>query len=152
MNLHEYQSKSLLKKFGVQIPEGVMVQTPDAAVHAAIVIQNNTGTNIWAVKAQVHAGGRGKGGGVKIAQNINEVRTYASAILGMQLVTPQTGPLGKKVLRLLVEQNVYYKGASEIKEFYIGILLNRQSGKTMIVYSPQGGMSIEEVAEKSLSD
>ncbi|HPS45551.1 MAG TPA: ADP-forming succinate--CoA ligase subunit beta [Bacteroidales bacterium] len=149
MNLHEYQSKSLLKKFGVQIPEGVMVQTPDAAVHAAIVIQNNTGTNIWAIKAQVHAGGRGKGGGVKIAQNINEVRTYASAILGMQLVTPQTGPLGKKVLRLLVEQNVYYKGASEIKEFYIGILLNRQSGKTMIVYSPQGGMSIEEVAEKS---
>ena len=149
MNLHEYQSKSLLKKFGVQIPEGVMVQTPDAAVHAAIVIQNNTGANIWAVKAQVHAGGRGKGGGVKIAQNINEVRTYASAILGMQLVTPQTGPLGKKVLRLLVEQNVYYKGASEIKEFYIGILLNRQSGKTMIVYSPQGGMSIEEVAEKS---
>ena len=149
MNLNEYQSKSLLKKFGVQIPEGVMVQTPDAAVHAAIVIQNNTGANIWAVKAQVHAGGRGKGGGVKIAQNINEVRTYASAILGMQLVTPQTGPLGKKVLRLLVEQNVYYKGASEIKEFYIGILLNRQSGKTMIVYSPQGGMSIEEVAEKS---
>ena len=149
MNLHEYQSKALLKKYGVNVPEGIMVDTPDAAVDAATVLQSNTGTDFWAIKAQIHAGGRGKGGGVKIAKNINEVKTFASAILGMQLITPQTGPAGKKVLRLLVEQNVYYKGESDIKEFYIGILLNRQILRNMIVYSPQGGMSIEDVAAQT---
>jgi len=112
-------------------------------------LQSKTGTDFWAIKAQIHAGGRGKGGGVKIAKNINEVKTFASAILGMQLITPQTGPAGKKVLRLLVEQNVYYKGESDIKEFYIGILLNRQILRNMIVYSPQGGMSIEDVAAQT---
>jgi succinyl-CoA synthetase beta subunit len=149
MNLHEYQSKSLLKKYGVAVPEGIVVDTPDAAVDAAHVLQSNTGTEVWAVKAQIHAGGRGKGGGVKIAKNFNEVKYHAGNILGMQLVTPQTGPAGKKVLRVLIEQNVYYKGETEPREFYVGILLNRQAGRNMIVYSPQGGMSIEEVAAQT---
>ena len=149
MNLHEYQAKSLLKKFGVAVPEGIVVDTPDAAIDAANNLQIKTGTEVWVVKAQIHAGGRGKGGGVKIAKSQNDVKYYASNILGMQLITPQTGPAGKKVFRVLVEQNVYYKGEYEPKEFYISILLNRQTGRNMIVYSPQGGMSIEDVATQT---
>lgn len=149
MNLHEYQAKSLLKKFGVYVPAGIVADTPDAAVDAAHMLQSATGTDVWAVKAQIHAGGRGKGGGVKIAKTLNEVKEYAGKILGMHLVTPQTGPAGKKVMRVLVEQNIYYKGETEPKEFYIGILLNRQTASNMIVYSPQGGMNIEEVAEST---
>jgi succinyl-CoA synthetase beta subunit len=149
MNLHEYQGKSLLKKFGVAVPEGIVVDSPKAAADAAQVLQSKTGSEIWAVKAQIHAGGRGKGGGVKIAKTLTEVENYAANILGMQLITPQTGPAGKKVRKVLVEQNIYYKGETEPKEFYIGILLNRQAGRNMIVYSPQGGMSIEEVAAKT---
>ncbi|HNW98669.1 MAG TPA: ADP-forming succinate--CoA ligase subunit beta [Bacteroidales bacterium] len=149
MNLHEYQGKSLLKKYGVAIPDGIVADSPDAAVDAAQMVQSKTGTEVWAVKAQIHAGGRGKGGGVKIAKTLNEVKSHASNILGMLLVTPQTGPQGKKVYRVLVEQNIYYKGETEPREFYIGILLNRKIGRNMIVYSPQGGMSIEEVAEKT---
>jgi succinyl-CoA synthetase beta subunit len=146
MNLHEYQAKSLLKQFGVSVPEGIVADTPDAAVDAAHMLQSTAGTEVWAVKAQIHAGGRGKGGGIKIAKSINEVKEAARKILGMQLVTPQTGPAGKKVMRILIEQNIYYKGETEPKEFYIGFLLNRQTATNMIVYSPQGGMSIEEVA------
>ncbi|MFH0867346.1 MAG: ADP-forming succinate--CoA ligase subunit beta [Bacteroidota bacterium] len=146
MNLHEYQSKSLLKKFGVAVPESIVVDSAAAAVDAAHIINNKTGSEIWAVKAQIHAGGRGKGGGVKIAKSYEDVKKYASDIIGMQLVTPQTGPHGKKVFRLLVEQNIYYKGETEPHEFYVGILLNRKIGRNMIVYSPQGGMSIEDVA------
>lgn len=149
MNLHEYQGKSLLKKFGVAVPEGIIADTPDAAVDAAHMLQSKTGTNVWAVKAQIHAGGRGKGGGVKIAKSLNEVKQYANNILGMQLVTPQTGAEGKKVMRVLVEQNIYYKGETEPREFYLGIMLNRKTGRNIIVYSPQGGMSIEEVAEQT---
>jgi len=149
MNLHEYQGKSLLKKFGVAVPEGIVVDSPNAAIDAAHVLQNKTGSDIFAVKAQIHAGGRGKGGGVKIAKTLDEVKNYAANILGMQLTTPQTGPAGKKVRKVLVEQNIYYKGETEPKEFYIGILLNRQAGRNMIVYSPQGGMSIEDVAAKT---
>lgn len=149
MNLHEYQSKSLLKKFGVAVPEGVVVNSVTAAVDAAHVIHDKTGSDVWAVKAQIHAGGRGKGGGVKIAKSYDEVKKYATGIIGMQLVTPQTGPKGKKVLRVLVEQNIYYKGETEPREFYIGILLNRKIGRNMIVYSPQGGMSIEDVAAEN---
>jgi succinyl-CoA synthetase beta subunit len=146
MNLHEYQSKSLLKKFNVAVPEGKVVNTPAAAVDAARMLQNKIGSEVWAVKAQIHAGGRGKGGGVKIAKSIDEVKLHASNILGMQLVTPQTGAVGKKVNQVLIEQNIYYKGETEPKEFYIGILLNRQTGRNIIMYSPQGGMSIEDVA------
>jgi succinyl-CoA synthetase beta subunit len=149
MNLHEYQSKSLLKKFGVAVPEGVVVDSASAAVDAAHFIHDKTGSEIWAVKAQIHAGGRGKGGGVKIAQSFEELKKHASNIIGMQLVTPQTGPQGKKVLKVLIEQNIYYKGETEPHEFYVGILLNRKIGRNMIVYSPQGGMSIEDVAAET---
>ncbi len=146
MNIHEYQSKTIMKKYGVRVPEGKIADTPKEAVNIAEVLHDHKGTNIWAVKAQIHAGGRGKGGGVKIAKSQEEVYKYAESIIGMQLVTPQTGPKGKKVRRILVEENIYYKGESEIKEFYLSILLNRQTKRTMIMYSPRGGMDIEQVA------
>lgn len=149
MNLHEYQGKALLKSYGVSVPVGIVAFSPEEAVDGARSIQQSTGSNRWAVKAQIHAGGRGKGGGVKIAKTLEEVWVYADEIIGMQLVTPQTGPEGKKVRKVLVEQNIYYNGDSDIREFYMSILLNRQTGRNMIVYSPKGGMNIEEVAEKS---
>ncbi|OIP02504.1 MAG: succinate--CoA ligase subunit beta [Bacteroidetes bacterium CG2_30_32_10] len=149
MNLHEYQGKAILKQYGVQVPEGIVADTPDAAVDAAHVIQSKTGTSIWAVKAQIHAGGRGKGGGVKIAKSLEEVKEFASKILGMQLITPQTSTKGKKVYRVLIEDNIYYPGDSIPAEFYISILLNRSINRNMIVYSTQGGMNIEEVADKT---
>lgn len=149
MNLHEYQGKILLKGFGVSVPLGIVAFSPEEAVDGARSIQQATGSAKWAVKAQIHAGGRGKGGGVRIANTLEEVWIYADEIIGMQLITPQTGPEGKKVRKVLVEQNIYYPGESDIREFYISILLNRQSGRNMILYSPRGGMNIEEVAEKS---
>lgn len=149
MNIHEYQGKSLLKKLNVIVPEGIVANSPEKAVEAAIDIQRHTGTKNWAIKAQIHAGGRGKGGGVKIAKTLEEVREYASQIIGMQLVTPQTGPKGKKVRMVLVEQNIYYKGKSETLEFYMSIMLNRTNAKNMIMYSPKGGMDIEKVAKES---
>ncbi|HPK05916.1 MAG TPA: ADP-forming succinate--CoA ligase subunit beta [Bacteroidales bacterium] len=149
MNLHEYQSKSILKKYGVQVPEGMVAFTPEEAVQAARTLQETTGTDKWAVKAQIHAGGRGKGGGVKIAKSLDEVKEYAKMILGMQLVTPQTSAAGKRVNKILIEQNIYYPGPSEVKEFYVSILLNRARGRNMIMYSPKGGMDIEKVAEET---
>jgi succinyl-CoA synthetase beta subunit len=149
MNLHEFQSKSILKKFGVAIPEGIPAQTVGEAVKAAEIIQNIAGSDKWVIKAQVHAGGRGKGGGVKVAQNIDEVKNLTGQILGMQLVTPQTGPQGKKVRKVLVEQNIYYPGPSKPEEFYFSVLLNRQKGHTILMYSPRGGMEIEKVAEET---
>jgi len=149
MNIHEYQGKSLLKKLNVIVPEGIVANSPEKAVEAAIDIQRHTGTKNWAIKAQIHAGGRGKGGGVKIAKTLEEVREYASQIIGMQLVTPQTGPKGKKVRMVLVEQNIYYKGKSETLEFYMSIMLNRTNAKNMIMYSQKGGMDIEKVAKES---
>lgn len=149
MNLHEYQGKSLLKKFGVSVPKGIVALSPDEAMVAAKKLQNQTGTNKWAVKAQIHAGGRGKGGGVKIAETLDEVHEFTDQIIGMQLVTPQTGPEGKKVRKVLIEQNIYYLGKSETQEFYMSVLLNRQTGRNMIMYSPRGGMNIEQVAEET---
>jgi succinyl-CoA synthetase beta subunit len=149
MNLHEYQGKTLLKSYGVPVPSGIVAFSPEEAVDGARSIQQSTGSTKWAVKAQIHAGGRGKGGGVRIAKTLEEVWVYADEIIGMQLVTPQTGPEGKKVRKVLVEQNIYYDGESDIREFYMSILLNRQKGRNMIMYSPKGGMNIEEVAEKS---
>jgi succinyl-CoA synthetase beta subunit len=146
MNIHEYQSKEILRKSGVPVPTGLVAFTPAEAVRAATTIMENTGTDTVAVKAQIHAGGRGKGGGVKIARSIEEVEQYARAILGMTLVTHQTGPAGKLVRKVLVEQGIYQKGPSEIKEFYVSLLLNRASGRIMLIYSPQGGMDIEAVA------
>ncbi|HCX99057.1 MAG TPA: succinate--CoA ligase subunit beta, partial [Bacteroidales bacterium] len=124
MNIHEYQAKELLKRSGVAVPKGAIVLTSDDAVNAATEIMNSTGTNAIAVKAQIHAGGRGKGGGVKIAKSIDEVKKYAENILGMTLVTHQTGPNGKVVKKVLVEQGIYYPGPSSVLEFYMSILLN----------------------------
>ncbi len=149
MNLHEYQGKSILRKFNVAVPKGIVVQTPLEAVRAAEQLQEETGSDKWAVKAQIHAGGRGKGGGVKVAKSLEEVETYARQILGMQLVTPQTGPEGKEVRKVLIEQNIYYPGPAETKEFYMSVLLNRAVGRNMIMYSPRGGMDIEAVAEET---
>jgi succinyl-CoA synthetase beta subunit len=146
MNLHEYQAKQILRSFGVPVPKGIVAETPELAVKAAEEIQQATNSDRWAVKAQIHAGGRGKGGGVKIAQSLHEVWEKSSQIIGMTLVTPQTGPGGKLVGKVLVEQNIFYPGESEIKEFYLSMLLNRASGKVMVMYSTEGGMDIEEVA------
>ncbi len=149
MNLHEYQGKSILKKYGVAVPLGFIAESPEQARELAKKILDETGMDKFAVKAQIHAGGRGKGGGVKIAKSLDEVQLFADQILGMQLVTPQTGPQGKKVRKVLIEQNIYYPGESEPQEFYMSILLNRDLGRNMIMYSPRGGMNIEQVAEET---
>jgi succinyl-CoA synthetase beta subunit len=149
MNVHEFQGKSLLKAYNVDIQEGFVAETPEQAVTVANQMKEKFGSDFFVVKAQIHAGGRGKGGGVKLAKSVEEAGRLAEQILGMQLVTPQTGPEGKRVNRVLIAQDVYYKGESEPEEFYISILLNRDSGKYIFLYSPEGGMSIEEVAEKS---
>ncbi|MEE4198838.1 MAG: ADP-forming succinate--CoA ligase subunit beta [Bacteroidales bacterium] len=149
MNIHEYQAKSILKQYGVAVPEGVVIDQPGKAVSAAKTVQEKTGMDTWAVKAQIHAGGRGKGGGVKIARSLDEVKQYAGDIIGMNLVTHQTGPQGKKVHKVLIEQGIYYPGESEIKEFYMSVLLNRTTGRNIIMYSTEGGMDIETVAEKT---
>lgn len=149
MNIHEYQGKSILKSFGVAIQEGIVAETPEQAVSAAKELQAQTGTQWWVIKAQIHAGGRGKGGGVKLAKSLDEVNEKATNIIGMQLVTPQTGPQGKKVNKVLVAQDVYYPGPAPTSEFYMSVLLNRQTGRNIIMYSTEGGMDIEEVAAKT---
>ncbi|MBX2841987.1 MAG: ADP-forming succinate--CoA ligase subunit beta [Flammeovirgaceae bacterium] len=149
MNIHEYQAKQTLKKYGVAIQEGIVADTPDKAVDAAKELKEQTGTGWWVVKAQIHAGGRGKGGGVKLAKSLDEVKEVSNKILGMQLVTPQTGPEGKKVHKVLIAQDVYYPGESETSEFYVSVLLDRATSRNMIMYSTEGGMDIEEVAEKT---
>jgi len=149
MNLHEYQGKAILKRYGVSVPLGYVAESQDQARDLAKNILSETGMETFAVKAQIHAGGRGKGGGVKIARSLGEVKEYAGQILGMQLVTPQTGAEGKEVRKVLVEQNIYYPGEADPQEFYMSILLNRDLGRTMIMYSPRGGMNIEAVAEET---
>ncbi len=149
MNLHEYQSKIILKQYGVPVPEGGVANTPEEAVKVAEVLRSSTGTDKWVIKAQVHAGGRGKGGGVKIAKSIDEVRQYADEIIGMMLITPQTSAEGKLVRKVYVEQNIYYPGPNQPSEIYLSLLLNRKSGHIIIMYSPRGGMDIEKVAEET---
>lgn len=149
MNLHEYQGKQILNSFGVDIQRGIVAQTPDEAVAAAKKLTEDTGTSWHVIKAQVHAGGRGKGGGVKLAKNLDDVKNLSSQIIGMNLVTPQTSAEGKKVHQVLVAEDVYYPGASEPEEFYMSVLLNRGTGKNMIMYSTEGGMDIETVAEQT---
>jgi succinyl-CoA synthetase beta subunit len=149
MNIHEYQGKSILKKSGVAVPYGLVAESADEAYKAALEIKEKTGAVKWAVKAQVHAGGRGKGGGVMIACSADEVKKFAGEILGMQIVTHQTGPEGKKVRKVLIEQGIYYEGAYPVREFYMGILLNRITSRNIIMYSTEGGMDIETVAEKT---
>ena len=149
MNLHEYQGKEILSSFGVRVQRGIVAQTPTEAVEAAKQLTEATNTQWYVVKAQVHAGGRGKGGGIKLAKGLDQVEPIASQIIGMQLVTPQTPPSGKKVHQVLIAEDVYYPGESEPKEFYMSVLLNRAKGKNMIMYSTEGGMDIEAVAEKT---
>lgn len=152
MNLHEYQGKSILSRYGVAVPEGIVAFTPDEAVQAAKTLQEKTGTGFWVVKAQIHAGGRGKGGGVKLAKNLDQVHELAKNIIGMMLVTPQTKAEGKKVRKVLIQQDVYYPGPSETREFYMSVMLDRDKAQNMIVYSPRGGMDIEQVAEETPED
>ena len=156
MNLHEYQSKSILKTFGVKIQEGLVATSADEAVEAAKKLQEETGTGWWVIKAQIHAGGRGEGKivgteqrGVALAKSIDDVRTIAENILGNVLVTLQTGEAGKQVNKILIAQDVYYPGESETEEYYMGVLLNRSTGRNMIMYSTEGGMDIEKVAEET---
>ena len=149
MNLHEYQGKELLSSFGVRIQRGIVAHNAKEAVDAAKQLTAETGTGWHVIKAQVHAGGRGKGGGVKLAKNLQEVEALAGQIIGMQLVTPQTSAEGKKVHQVLIAEDVYYPGDNEPEEYYMSVLLNRGTGKNMIMYSTEGGMDIEEVAEKT---
>ncbi|MGO4911810.1 MULTISPECIES: ADP-forming succinate--CoA ligase subunit beta [unclassified Leeuwenhoekiella] len=149
MNLHEYQGKEILNSFGVRIQRGKVASSPAEAVEAAKKLTEETGTGWHVIKAQVHAGGRGKGGGVKLAKNLQEVEKIAGDILGMHLVTPQTSAEGKLVHQILVAEDVYYPGDSEPEEYYMSVLLNRGTGRNMIMYSTEGGMDIEEVAEKT---
>jgi succinyl-CoA synthetase beta subunit len=140
MNIHEYQGKEVLKQYGVAVPEGKVAFTVDEAVEAA----QSLGTQVVVVKAQIHAGGRGKAGGVKVAKNLDEVREYASEILGKVLVTHQTGPEGKEVKRLLIEQGCDIK-----KEYYVGVVVDRGTGRVVMMASEEGGTEIEEVAAHS---
>jgi len=156
MNIHEYQGKAILKSFGVAIQEGIVADTPEQAVEAAKELQKQTGTGWWVIKAQIHAGGRGKGkvketdsSGVVLAKNLDEVKEKSKNILGGTLVTIQTGAAGKKVSKVLIAQDVYYPGESKTSEFYMSVLLNRQTGKNIIMYSTEGGMNIEDVAHNT---
>ncbi|MBM3177866.1 MAG: ADP-forming succinate--CoA ligase subunit beta [Bacteroidetes bacterium] len=154
MNIHEYQAKDILKKFGVAVQNGIVADTPDKALAAAKELQQTTGTKWVVVKSQIHAGGRGKGTiretgsrGVVLAKSLDEVVEKSKAILGGTLVTHQTGPAGKKVSKVLIAEDVYYPGESEPKEYYMSILLDRATSKPVIMASTEGGMNIEEVAE-----
>jgi succinyl-CoA synthetase beta subunit len=149
MNLHEYQGKEILNSFGVRIQRGIVAHNHKEAVDAAKQLTSETGTSWHVIKAQIHAGGRGKGGGVKLAKNLQEVETISESIIGMMLKTPQTSAEGKKVNQVLICEDVYYPGETETSEFYMSVLLNRSSGKNMIMYSTEGGMDIEEVADKT---
>lgn len=155
MNIHEYQGKSILKKYGVRIQEGIVADTPDIAVEVARNLTEQTGTKWYVVKSQIHAGGRGKGKiagseqrGVALAKSVEDVRTISKNILGKILVTHQTGPDGKQVNKVLIAEDVYYPGPSEPKEYYLSILLDRSLNRNVIMASTEGGMDIEEVAEK----
>ena len=149
MNLHEYQGKELLNSFGVKIQRGIVADNHKKAVDAAKQLTAETGTGWWIIKAQIHAGGRGKGGGVKLAKSLTEVESISNSIIGMMLKTPQTPPEGKKVNQVLIAEDVYYPGDNEPEEYYMSVLLNRATGRNMIMYSTEGGMDIEAVAEKT---
>ena len=149
MNIHEFQGKSLLRAYNVDIQEGFVAETPEQAILVAKQLQEKFGSQYFVIKAQIHAGGRGKGGGVKLAKSVEEAGKITAELIGKALITPQTGPAGKIVRKVLVAQDVYYKGTSDIREFYISILLDRNKSRYILMYSPDGGMSIEEVAEKT---
>jgi succinyl-CoA synthetase beta subunit len=149
MNLHEYQGKELLKSYGVKIQEGFVATTPEEAYTAAVRLRDERNSGWCVVKAQIHAGGRGKGGGVKLAKSPELAQEWASKIIGMQLITPQTPPAGKLVRKVLIAEDVYAPGPSQHKELYISILTDRTSKQNVIIYSTEGGMDIEKVAEET---
>ncbi|HBE43024.1 MAG TPA: succinate--CoA ligase subunit beta, partial [Bacteroidales bacterium] len=149
MNIHEFQGKSLLRAYNADIQEGFVAETTDQAIMVANQLQKKCGSHNFVIKAQIHAGGRGKGGGVKLAKSVEEAGTIAGELLGKKLVTPQTGAGGRIVRKVLVAQDVYYKGKSDIREFYLSFLLDRSKSRYIVMYSPDGGMSVEEVAEKT---
>jgi len=149
MNIHEYQGKEILSKHGVVVQRGYIAETVTDAINSAKKIFQETNTSIFLVKAQVHAGGRGKGGGIRLANNIDEVKSYANDMLGMMLITPQTSKAGKRVNKVLIAEDVYYPGQNEIEEMYISVLLDRTTNKNMIMYSTEGGVEIEKVAEET---
>ncbi len=149
MNVHEYQAKEILSSFGVRIQRGKVAHTTKNALTVAQELSKETGTSWFVVKAQIHAGGRGKGGGVKLAKGIDKVEEVVDSILGMDLVTPQTPPEGKRVHQVLIAEDVYYPGTSEPDEYYMSVLLNRSTGRNMIMYSTEGGVDIETVAEEA---
>jgi succinyl-CoA synthetase beta subunit len=149
MNLHEYQGKALLKSYGVKIQEGFVANTPEEAYEAAVRLRDERKSGWCVVKAQIHAGGRGKGGGVKLAKSPELAKELASKIIGMQLITPQTPPAGKLVRKVLVAEDVYAPGPFQHKELYISILTDRTSKRNVIIYSTEGGMDIEKVAEET---
>jgi len=146
MNIHEYQAKEILKSYGVAIQEGIVIDKKEDALAAGAKLREQTGTDWMVVKAQIHAGGRGKGGGVKLAKNDEELQQVVNDILGMTLVTPQTSAAGKLVSKVLLAQDVYYPGANEPDEYYMSVLLDRNTGKNVIIYTTEGGMDIEQVA------
>lgn len=146
MNIHEYQAKQILKSYGVAIQEGIVIDKKEDALKAGAQLRAETGTDWMVVKAQIHAGGRGKGGGVKLAKNDAELQQVVDDILGMTLVTPQTSKAGKYVSKVLLAQDVYYPGANEPDEYYMSVLLDRTTGKNVIIYTTEGGMDIEQVA------
>lgn len=156
MNIHEYQAKEILKSYGVTIQEGIVADTPDKAKEAAKELNQMTGTEWYVIKAQIHAGGRGKGkiqetdsNGVVLAKSLDEVAPKSKDIIGGTLVTHQTGPEGKKVSKVLIAQDVYYPGENDPKEYYLSILLDRNTGQNVIMASTEGGMDIETVAEET---
>lgn len=146
MNIHEYQAKEILKSYGVAIQEGIVIDKKEDAIKAGSQLREQTGTEWMVVKAQIHAGGRGKGGGVKLAKNDEELQQVVNDILGMTLITPQTSKEGKLVKKVLLAQDVYYPGANEPDEYYMSVLLDRNTGKNVIIYTTEGGMDIEQVA------
>jgi len=149
MNLHEYQGKEILSQNGVRVQRGYVAETVSEALSVGKKLLKETNTPIFLVKAQVHAGGRGKGGGIKLAKHMKELEQYVTDMLGMMLITPQTSKLGKKVNKVFIAEDVYYPGLFEIDEIYISVLLNRSTNKNMFMYSSEGGMDIEQVAEQS---
>ena len=149
MNLHEYQAKTILSNFDVPIQRGKVTDNINEVEGVAKSLNHETGTEWFVVKAQIHAGGRGKGGGVKVAKSIDELKNFSSDILGMMLKTPQTPKEGKLVQKILIAEDVYYPGESDPEEYYFSVLLNRNTSKYMIMYSRQGGMDIEKVAEET---
>jgi succinyl-CoA synthetase beta subunit len=149
MNLHEYQGKEILAQHGVNVQRGVVLDDLNEIENVSKKLVEETGTDWFVVKAQIHAGGRGKGGGVKIAKSKDDLKDVVSSILGMNLITPQTSKEGKLVRKVLIAEDVYYPGESETEEFYVSILLNRKTGQNMIMYSTEGGVDIESVAEKT---